>query len=440
MSTVTDISKRIKELEVKLEVKAARLNDISNAWKDETGQGHLVVSNEQHADYLKTLGEAKEIKSLIAAQREHLGIEEYLDAPAGGSYAAHDAAGIASGRQYKSLAEAYLDSEAYREMKDGGFRQLGQVADFGQGLYSFERKDIFSLSAGTHTTPAFGTAENVGLSERQRRPGRVRDLFPSEQTQSNILYGIRQVGFTNAARTVPEREQPNGSPALGNDTDVFGRAPKSKLQFTPYTAPIVELAHVVYVHKNTLADESRLRGIIDRDLVDGLKLREDEDILYGTGNGDTIQGLFNTPGAQSFTGAEADKAYKSLQLRRSATKAILAFYEPTGVVLHPNDWEQIETERTTDNQYIIAVSVAVGGEKRVWRMQVVDTPAINQGTFLTASFGYGAKLFDREAVSVQASTETGEAFERGYVVLRGSERIGLAVDRPESLVLGQFAV
>jgi HK97 family phage major capsid protein len=194
------------------------------------------------------------------------------------------------------------------------------------------------------------------------------------------------------------------------------------------------------VHKNTLADESRLRGIIDRDLVDGLKLREDEEILYGTGTGDTIQGLFNTPGAQEYTGLQADKAVKSLQLRRAATRAILAFYEPNGVVLHPFDWEEIETERGTDGQYLIAVSVAVGGEKRVWRQKIVDTAAIEQGTFLTASFGYGAKLFDREAVSVQASTETGDAFERGYVVLRGSERIGLAVDRPESLVLGEFAV
>ncbi|MFI6900353.1 phage major capsid protein [Nonomuraea sp. NPDC050394] len=440
MTTATsDINTRIKELTTALEQKSQRLNAISNTITDETGKGHMVISPEAHADYQKTLGEAREIKALLLEQKEHRDIERFLDEPNEPSYAAHDAAAVAHGKQYKSLSEAFLGSDAYAEMKSGSFRQLGQVAEFEQGLYSFERKDIFSLSAGTHTTPAFGTAENVGLAERQRRPGRVRDLFPSEQTQSNILYGIRQIGFTNNARRVPEREQPNGGPALGNDTDVFGKAPKSKLSFIPYTAPIVELAHTVHIHKNTLADESRIRGIIDRDLVDGLKLKEDEEILYGAGNGDEITGLFNIPGAQEYTGLVADAKYKSLQLRRSATMAILAFFEPNGVVLHPFDWEEIETERDEHGQYLIAVSIAVGGEKRVWRMRVVDTAAITQGTFLTCSFGYGAKLFDREAVSVQASTETGEAFERGYVVLRGSERIGLAVDRPESLVLGTFA-
>ncbi|MGA4995818.1 phage major capsid protein [Nonomuraea bangladeshensis] len=439
MTTASDINKRIKELTSALETKTARLNDISNTVTDETGKGHMVISTEAHADYTKTLGEAKQIRKLIEEQKEHLDLERFLDEPNEPSYAARDAVQVAHGKQYKSLSEAFLGSDAYSEMKSGGFRQLGQVAEFDQGLYSFERKDIFSLSAGTHTTTAFGEAENVGLAERQRRPGRVRDLFPSERTQANMLYGIRQTGFVNNARQVPEREQPNGGPALGNDTDVFGKAPKSKLSFVAYTAPIVELAHIVHVHKNTLADESRLRGIIDRDLVDGLKLKEDEEILYGSGNGDSITGLFNVQGAQDYTGLPEDAKYKSLQLRRSATMAILAFFEPNGVVLHPFDWEEIETERDENGQYLIAVSIAVGGEKRVWRMRVVDTAAINQGTFLTASFGYGAKLFDRESVSVQASTETGEAFERGYVVLRGSERIGLAVDRPESLVLGQFA-
>ncbi|GAA4209291.1 hypothetical protein GCM10022252_75570 [Streptosporangium oxazolinicum] len=439
MPTVTDINKRINEYTTQLQVKTARLNDLSNSIPDETGRGHLVVSKEQGDDYRKTLAEAKELKQLIEDTKAHLDIEQFLDAPDSVPYAARDAAMTASGTQYKSLSEAFFASEAWGEMKEGNFRQLGGVADFEQGLFSFERKDIFSLSAGQHTTTAFGNAENVGLAERQRRPGRVRDLFPAESTQANILYGIRQVGFTNNAKIVPEREQPNGGPALGNNSDVFGLAPKSDMQFVPYTAPIVEIAHLLHVHKNTLADESRLRGIIDRDMVDGIKMKEDLEILYGTGTGDTLTGLWNQSGAQEFTGAAPDIAIKSLQLRRSATMAMLAFYEATGVVLHPNDWEQIETERGSDGQYTIAVSVAVGGEKKVWRMRVVDTSAINQGTFLTAAFGYGVKLYDRESVSVQASTETGDAFSRGYVVLRGSERIGMAVDRPESLILGTFA-
>ncbi len=64
--------------------------------------------------------------------------------------------------------------------------------------------------------------------------------------------------------------------------------------------------------------------------------------------------------------------------------------------------------------------------------------AINQGKFLIGSFGLGARLYDREQVSVQVSTENRDNFERGVVTMRGSERIGLEVPRPESFVYGSF--
>jgi HK97 family phage major capsid protein len=82
--------------------------------------------------------------------------------------------------------------------------------------------------------------------------------------------------------------------------------------------------------------------------------------------------------------------------------------------------------------------VAIGAEKRVWRLAVIDTPVMAQGRYLLGSWGYGAKLFDRETVVVQASTEHGQNFIEGTVTIKATERIGLACDRPESFVFGTF--
>jgi HK97 family phage major capsid protein len=120
------------------------------------------------------------------------------------------------------------------------------------------------------------------------------------------------------------------------------------------------------------------------------------------------------------------------------TRAILAYFQPTGVVLSPLDWEAVELETDNNGAYTVAVSVAVGGEKRVWRLQVTDTPAMAQGDFLLGAFGTGAKLYDREQVNVQVSTENRDFFERNVYTLRGEERVGLVVDRPESFVNGSF--
>ena len=118
------------------------------------------------------------------------------------------------------------------------------------------------------------------------------------------------------------------------------------------------------------------------------------------------------------------------------TRSILAYYQPTGIVMHPLDWEGVELEVDRNGQYLVAVSVAVGGEKRVWRLNVVDTAANVQGKFLLGAFGQGAKLYDREDVNVQISTEDSDNFRRNAVTILAEERIALEVPRPESFVAG----
>jgi HK97 family phage major capsid protein len=74
----------------------------------------------------------------------------------------------------------------------------------------------------------------------------------------------------------------------------------------------------------------------------------------------------------------------------------------------------------------------------VWRLNVVDTPAMQQGKFLLGAFGTGAKIYDREEVNVVLSTENRDMFERNAVTIRCEERLGMVVDRPESFVKGSF--
>jgi HK97 family phage major capsid protein len=431
----TETKDRLKELNSALQTKATEIEKISNSW---TMDGDtVVVDNDQHAAYVKAISDAEEIKSLIVAEEKASGVFEFLDKPAGPPPAAgDDAASTARGAiQSKSLAAQWLESDAYTEMKSSGFRQFGQVASFEQSIQDFERKDIYSAIGGNITLPALGSQQDLGLTPRMLRPGRVRDLFPSETTTANLLYGIRETGFTNNAAVVPERTAADGtSPATGGPTDVYGLKPKSDLTIVPVTYPLATLAHIMYVHKQTLADEPRMRGIIDRDLTDGIKMVEDAQILWGDGVGDNLTGIMNTPGIQTYTGDAADP--RTAQLRRAMTRAILAYFVPTGIVMHPLDWEDLELERDNTGAYRLAVNVAVGGEQRVWRMRIIDTPAMTEGRYLLGAFGTGAKLYDREAVNIQVSTENRDMFERNAVTLRCEERLGLVVDRPESFVAG----
>lgn len=440
MSSSSETQARIKHLKGVLNEKATEAKHMSDSWKDETGAGHLVVSTKQHQDYVSTMNEAKQIRETISALEAQDGILAYLDAPDGTPAAGRDAGEARrSMAGTKSLFESWRDSEAFAEMKASGFRTVGQNFEIERGIPDLSyaaAKDVYSAMGGEVSIPSIGSAQSLGFSERTLRPGRVRDLFPSERTSAATLYGIRETGYTNRASVVPERTAADGSPATGGPTDVFGLKPKSELTIVPVKYDISTIAHIMYVHKHTLDDEPRMRGILDRDMIDGVKMAEDEQILWGDGVGDNMTGLMNTDGIQQYTGKASDK--RSAQVRRAATRAILAYFQPTGVVMHPFDWEAVELETDNNGAYTVAVSVAVGGEKRVWRLAVTDSPAMRQGDALVGAFGTGAKLYDREQVNIQISTENRDLFERNAYTLRAEERLGLVVDRPESFVHLRF--
>jgi hypothetical protein len=436
MSNTKVDESRVKELKGHLATKVDEIKNLSNSWKTEEG-GEFVVSSKQHTDYLKAVEDASQIRRLIEAETAAKGIFEFLDRPESTPEAGNDAAASASRGLVgmKSISTEFLGSDQYAEAKAREFSQGIQQFRIDRGLpdLSFaSQKDVYSAMGGTVEIPAIGRAQALGWTERTLRPGRVRDLFPAERTDAAMLYGIRETGYINRAKIVPERTAADGGPATGGPTDVFGLKPKSELTIVPITYPIATIAHIMYIHRNTLADEPRMRGILDRDMIDGVKMTEDDQLLWGDGVGDNLTGIMNTPGIQQYTGQAADR--KSAQIRRAATRAILAYFQPTGIVCHPFDWEDIELEQDLNGQYTVAVSVAVGGEKRVWRLNLVDTPAMMEGRALVGAFGTGAKVYDREQVNVMVSTENRDLFERNAVTLRAEERLGLVVDRPESFV------
>lgn len=439
MSTKTP--SRVKELRNLLTVKSGEIQGMSDSWKTE-GEGQFVLSPAEFKSYQDTVNEAKQIQELLVVEEAASGIFDFLARPDGAAIGGDDAAAVQRGRMgRKSLAGSFLDSDEFKSMKANQWRHGGGI-EVPTGIYDLaalsEAKDIYSAMGGTiPNIPTIGSAQALGWTERTLRQGRVRDLFPSERTNAAVLYGIRETGFTNRAAAVRQRTAANGTSApTGGATDVYGLKPRSDLSIAPVTYPIATIAHLMYVHKNTLDDEPRLRGLIDRDLIDGVKMAEDEAILYGDGTGENLTGLMHTGGVQEYTGLATDK--RSAQIRRAITKAVLAYFQPTGVVLSPADWEHVELETDLNGAYTVALSVAVGGEKRVWRLQVTDTPAMAEGQFLLGAFGTGAKLYDREQVNVQLSTENRDFFERNVYTLRAEERLGLVVDRPESFVIGAF--
>jgi hypothetical protein len=441
----------VKELKTALASKLEIMDGIASEFKID-GE-NVEVSSDQAAKYRKALAEAEEIKGILEPLERGAELKAWADGPASGGVAAAVAAGMheaIAAQELKSLGEMFTDSAEFKAM-DHGRNGLHMPTPFTletADLGGFGRKDVFTALAPTFTNLGFGRAQRDPVVPRAERTMRVRDLFPAASTDANLIEFFRVIGFgatrldlTSGARPVRERAAgADGTSApVGDSTDVFGLKPKSNLKFESAQAPVRTIAHYEVAHRNVLADEPMLQSTINNELLYGLRLEEDKQILQGDGTGENLLGILNTPNIQTHLQSSVAGDTKADALRRAATKAVLAYYPASGYVLHPYDWEDIELLKATgDGQYVLATNVAVGAESRAWRQPVVESPAMPEGTFLTGAWGLGAQLYDRMQANIRISDQHADFFIRNAVAILAEMRLALAVKRPESFVKGTF--
>lgn len=316
--------------------------------------------------------------------------------------------------EFKSPGQTFVESEAYKAVKDKGLPIKSQAVQV--------KTLITGASLGNlagYLYPSYRVPEIV---EDPRRAARVRSLLNVIPTTAGAIDWIRETGFTNNAAVVAEGEE----------------KPESAITFENKSNTIKTIAHWIPVTKQILADAPGLQAYIDSKLIYGLYLKEDDELLYGTGEDGDIHGITTDADVQTYSWSDGTAGDTKLDaIRRAMTKAYLAYYPVDGIVLHPSDWEDIELLKSSDGMYVW-VNVNVGGQERLWRTPVVVSAALTEGTFITGSFGLGATLWDRQEVTISVSGSHSDFFIRNKLAILCEERVELTVERPESFVIGTF--
>ena len=411
---------RLKELKGALkDVLASNDQIVEHVEANREEGGPEVQVEVKHVEAFRSgLAKAREIRSEIEALEGHEEVKAWASASSAPAVASKQ---TFSTSEAKSLGQRFIESDEFKSIQGG---RNGYTMNA-----PYQVKDIYSeLPTGTPTQ--FGTPQREGIVERAKRASRVRDLFAVQQTNTNMIEYFRVSGFTNNAAARAERN--------AGDTAYVSSA-QSSMTVVGVQAPVRTIAHFEVAHRNVLDDEPTLRGIIDSELLYGLRLVEDDQILNGDGTGSNLTGIRNTSGIQTLNwsaGVVGDSRIDAV--RRGITKALLAYYEPTGVIVHPNDMEDIELTKDDENRHIMVMSVSLGAEARLWRLPMVSSPAITEGKALVGSFGIGATLYDRMEGTIRIAEQHSDLFIRSAVAVLAEERIALAVKRPESFVEVSF--
>ena len=373
--------------------------------------------------------EVQEAKDLIEKQRDRLDEFESDFNPNGGKRGGPDI--FAPGKKMVERVQEKFPSERY----DGNrARQQTKIqAQFESWNLSQRhlarqaiQKDITSASgSGGDLTQAQRVGD--GPIEPGTRTLTIRDLLPVSPISTDVAEFVRESAVTDNAGPQDEQSDP---PATKGESDFTFNAASERVR---------TLAHWVKVTTQLLDDVDRLESYINGRMRFLLLQEEEDQLLLGSGTGQDLNGIQTQADSYSISRESGVSNAQQLdRLRKAIEQVRVSHFSPTAMVLHPEDWGDIELLKDGNNQYLF-VNPQDAGTPRLWGLPVVSTTAQTSDNFLVGGFAMGAELFDRRQAQVSISTEDDDNFQRNLATIRAEERVVVVVYRTSAFVTGTFS-
>lgn len=347
------------------------------------------------------------------------------------------------------LAQQGKQGEDRRAMSPGDqFVRSGQYLDLkNRGLLtsSLNRLDFgVSMEDGTSLLQwkavLFGTSATSGgawvqndvqsrLIDLLQREINIMDLIPRLQTDSDTIEYVQQTTFTNSAAFTLEASTLTATGAAG------GVKQESALAYQTVTAPVKTIAHWLPVTNRMLADAPGIRGVINSQLLLGLQLVVEAQVISGDGTGENLTGILNTASVQSLakgTNNEVDALFIARTMTRTGGKL-----PPTAIVMNPIDFQQVRLLRensatATLGQYLMGPPNTLG-TPTVWGLPVIESENIAADTVLVGNFQQGVSLFDREQSAIRVGLVNDQLIRNQQTIL-AEQRLAFVVWRPAAFV------
>lgn len=407
--------KSVKEIQSELDAKRAALAEIFEKSKTKVdGEDRYNLTAEQAADVKarndeltdlgKQLDDAKLVDDIYQKNAEAIRRENRpasnLPINQGKGGASSFGSAQDGGREVKSLGQLFVESEQYKNRRG--------VKGLEVNLPNFDylqMKTLMETGAG-FAPQSIRTGKVVEYAHR--RP-MVADIIPQSPTEQASVVYMEETTSTNSAATRLEG----------------GAAGESALAYTERTVAVREIATFLPVTEIQLEDVGQAQSLIDNRLLIFVDLVEETQLLTGDNNAPNLGGFLTIVTQAQAKGADPtpDAIYKAMTKVRATGMA-----EPSAIIIHPNDWQDIRLLRTTDGIYIWG-SPSESGPERVWGLPAVITTAETENTALLGDFQLYSEIFRRRGANIKVSDSHSDYFVKGKLAIRADKRLALAIYR-----------
>jgi HK97 family phage major capsid protein len=325
--------------------------------------------------------------------------------------------------EHKSVGQRALESPDYKGLIDSGVL-TSDKRSFTATLAEMTTQEVKALITGASDTSAgaFITNDRQGYVAQPRRTSRIVDLITMGETSADAIEYARQTTFTNVAVETAEAT-----------STAHGTKPEATIAFEKVTETVKTIAHWIPATRRAIADESQLRTLIESQLRYGLEFRLENQIIAGGGTGEDLTGILNT--TNILTQAKGSDSVSDA-LHKGITQIRLAYLEPNGIAMHPNDWELVRLSRDGGGSVVGSGAYLYGPpsqavEPTIWGLPVAVTPAVSDDTALVGDFTK-AVLWLREGAQVLATDSHSDFFVKNLVALLAEMRAAFGVLLPSA--------
>lgn len=288
----------------------------------------------------------------------------------------------------KSFGEQVAESV----VRTGG---IGTKADLG----NVDLKTLMSRSAGW----APESLRDPGFVAAASAPLMILDLIPTLPTGQAAVKYMEQTTRTNNAA-----ERAEGG--------TYGEA---AFVLTERSVTVETIGVWLPVTDEQLEDEAEAAAMIDMELPRMVRQRLDSQILVGDGSTPNILGV-NNKGSIQTQAKSTDPVFDAI-LKGITKVRVTGRANPSAVVLHPNDWQEIRLTRTADGIYILG-NPNDPAPAAIWGLPVALSDNQTENTAVVGDFAGYARLRIRRDVVVEKTNAHSTDFINGKQAIRAGLR------------------
>ena len=292
--------------------------------------------------------------------------------------------------------------------------------DFAGGLFT----KAADMNTGlNYTGEVIAPTRVPGIVYDPDRAQHVRDFIAGGTTNSNTVYYIRESAYDDGTDTVGEAST----------------KPQSDFELTQEEAPVRKIASYIRLSKEMLDDTQGLVAYITARMPNKVRVKEDEQILYGNGTSPNLEGITAVASAYVDSIADADVNRYDV-LVKSISQVRVEEYMANAIMINPVDWYNMLLTKDADGAYVFPESARFGGvAPRIAGVPIIANTAITSGDFLVGDFALGVQLFDRQQSSIRFFEQDQDNAIKNLITVVAEERLALPVYRPTAFIYGNFA-